>query len=68
MITTMILNAVLALGVIVMVVAPLVWAIVTQHRDLPHTAATGSGTISPTRRQSPRHAPQRRHNPVIGRA
>ncbi len=68
MITAVILNAVLALGVMVMVVAPLVWAIMTQHRDHPHTAATDGGTTGPTQRQTRRPAPQPRHNPVIGPA
>jgi hypothetical protein len=43
MILTAILNAILALGVIVMVVTPLVWAILTQHRDHPRSAATDGG-------------------------
>ena len=68
MITIAILNAVLALGVMVMVVAPLLWAIMTQHRDHPPTAATDSDNISPTQRPTARHAPQPRHNPVIGPA
>lgn len=33
MITTAILNVTLALGVVTIVVTPLVWAILTQHRD-----------------------------------
>ena len=37
---TAILNAILALGVIVMVVTPLLWAILTQHGDHPRRAAT----------------------------
>ena len=40
MITTAIFNAILAIGVIVMVVTPLVWAILTQHHDHPRPAAT----------------------------
>jgi hypothetical protein len=57
-----ILNAILCGAVVVMVVAPLVWAILTQQRDEP----TGIATVSrnprapadprrPARR--PRHAP-----------
>jgi hypothetical protein len=68
MVSTAILNAVLALGVIVIVVAPLVWAIMTQHRDHPHTAATDSGTVRQTQRQTRLHAPQPQQRPVIGRA
>jgi hypothetical protein len=39
MLITAILNGILALGVIVMVLTPLVWAILTQHRDHPRPAA-----------------------------
>ena len=35
------LNAILAFGVIVMVIAPLVWAILTQHRDAPEVRLYG---------------------------
>lgn len=44
MLLTAILNAILAVGVIGMVIAPLVWAILNQHPDdpgwLPRTAAS----------------------------
>jgi hypothetical protein len=57
-----ILNAILCGAVAVMVVAPLVWAILTQKRDEPAGIATVSGTRRapadarrPARR--PRHAP-----------
>jgi hypothetical protein len=68
MITTAILNVVLALGVIIMVVTPLVWAIFTQHREHPGTAATDCSTIHLTQPQTRSHARQPRHTPVIGQA
>ncbi len=76
MIPTAILNAILALGVIVMVLAPLVWAILTQHRDHPRPAASGratesaaeSATARPSSRQPVRPSSQPRPKPVIGRA
>lgn len=60
MILTAILNAVLAVGVIVMVITPLVWAILTQHRGHPQqqpqtprlrerTASTPVGRRRPVR-------------------
>lgn len=56
---TAILDATLCVGVIVMVVAPLVWAILTQQRDWPamrptaHDAVRASAkTTRRTRRQS----------------
>lgn len=67
MIITTILNAVLVLGVIVMVLTPLVWAIRTQHRDHPAAAATGGAAMSHAQRHPRRHAPRLRH-PVTGRA
>jgi hypothetical protein len=39
MMPAMILNAILVLGVIVMVVSPLAWAIRTAHRDRPGGSA-----------------------------
>jgi hypothetical protein len=62
MILTAILNAILALGVITLVVTPLVWAILTQHRDHPRPAATVRPP-SPARRRAPRPS----HKSVIGR-
>jgi hypothetical protein len=41
------LNAALSLGVTVMVVAPLIWAIVTQNRDVP--------AVAPQRRRTARN-------------
>lgn len=68
MLTTTILNAVLALGVIVMVVAPLVWAILTQHRDHLQPAATDGATARPLHPQPSTRAPQPNYKPVVGRA
>jgi hypothetical protein len=45
MILTAILNAILAVAVTVMVVAPLVWAILTQRSDHAGPAATDSATM-----------------------
>lgn len=58
---SIVLNSVLAVGVVVMVVAPLVWAIRTQHRGLPRLVATDSGlaspvTTAPAQAQGPRRA------------
>ncbi len=39
-----ILNVILCVAVVVGVVAPLVWAIVTQHRDEPDTVVATRGT------------------------
>jgi len=39
-----ILNVILCAAVVVGVVAPLVWAIVTQHRDEPETVVATRGT------------------------
>jgi hypothetical protein len=39
MMPSMILNAVLCLGVVAMVVSPLVWAVRTAHRDVPAGSA-----------------------------
>lgn len=68
MITTAILNIVLALGVIVMVVTPLVWAILTQHRDRPRIAAIDSAGTSPQNHQPRRRAAQPSYRPLAGRA
>jgi hypothetical protein len=56
------LNSILAFGVIVMVVSPLVWAILTQHRD--HVAVARAtarvAADSPHPRRRPQDAPMRR--------
>jgi hypothetical protein len=54
---TIALNALFCIGVIVMVVAPLVWAILTQHRDWPDAAPPGrrrARTTAASSRRSPR--------------
>jgi hypothetical protein len=51
-----VLNALFALGVIVAVVSPLVWAILTQHRD---QVAIASVRTRPAQR--PEYARTRRH-------
>jgi hypothetical protein len=54
-----ILNAILMVAVIAIVVTPLVWAILTQHRDHPRPAPT-DGVIGRARhRQVPRAATPR---------
>jgi hypothetical protein len=68
MITTAILNAVLALGVIVMVVTPLVWAILTQRRDDPRSGATVGASTRPVYRQSSRRGSRPSYGPLTGRA
>jgi hypothetical protein len=68
MILTAILNAILALGVIVMVVTPLVWAILTQHRDHPLPAATDGGPARAPQSDDRRRAPRQQYTPVAGRA
>ncbi len=68
MTTTIILNAILALGVIAMVVTPLVWAILTQHRDHPTLAAAESATADQSHSRDRRHATRPQYKPAIGRA
>lgn len=63
--TTAILNVILALGVIVMVVTPLVWAILTQHRDHPTTRVATRATARPVR---PQPMPRPSYKSVTGRA
>ncbi len=58
MTSTAIVNGILSLGVIVMVVTPLVWAIRTQHRDHPRPVQPESPTARPAER--PERAPARR--------
>ena len=66
--TTVILNAILALGVIVMVVAPLVWAILTQQRDHRRLAFSDGARPRPRHPEARRPEPQRSYRPVTGRA
>lgn len=65
---TAILNAILAAGVIVVVVTPLVWAILTQHRDHPRPAATVGSSPRSLSPQPRRPSSRPRHKAVIGRA
>ena len=58
--TAILINAILALGVTVMVVAPLAWAILTQSRDRPGPVATdgpSGGTLHARDARSPRRPP-----------
>ena len=67
MILTVVFNAILAVGVIVMVVTPLVWAILTQHRDHPRPAATDAATMDAPQSRERRHAARPHYQPVVGR-
>jgi hypothetical protein len=59
MILAVVLNAILAIGVVVMVVAPLVWAILTQHRDHSKLVTVDDGVpAGPAPSHARRHAPQ----------
>jgi hypothetical protein len=56
MIPIVVLNAILCLGVIVMVVSPLIWAILTQHRDVARVHARTRRTVRHRRiAATPRH-------------
>jgi hypothetical protein len=68
MITTAILNLILALGVTVMVVTPLAWAILSQHRDHPHPARTDATTARASQSDDGRRAPRPQQRPVAGHA
>lgn len=65
---TMILTAILSLGVAVMVITPLVWAIATQRRDWPATAMHGAGARQRISQSARRRAPRPQYKPVSGRA
>ena len=56
-------NAVLCIGVIVMIVAPLVWAILTQQRDVEAVAAQRRQRVQ-TATQPTRRAPRPSYRPV----
>ena len=66
--TSILLNAILGVAVVVMVVAPLVWAVLTQHRDLPRAHASSRRRAAVTSSDSARArralAPQRRFGPA----
>lgn len=68
MLLAAIINAILALGVIVMVVTPLVWAILPQDRDHPGLAVTARATPRRPDPQPYRHTRRPRHTPVARRA
>ena len=51
-----ILNAILCAAVIVTVLTPLAWAILTQHRDVPPAEAQA---VEPRRRPEPGNGPPR---------
>ncbi len=68
MASTLIVNVILCIGVIVMVVAPLVWAILTQHRDRPRLATIDAASAPQPQPQSRRRAPQPSYEPAIHRA
>jgi hypothetical protein len=66
---TTVLNVILAIGVVVMVVAPLAWAIVRERREHP-VARTAEAPSAPQRGPQP-SAPDRRgarprYKPVAG--
>ena len=59
MMPSLIFNAILCLGVVVMVVSPLVWAIRTAHRDVPAGSArarleAGATLVRGSRRSAPK--------------
>ncbi len=66
MTTSLILNAVFAIGVLVIVVAPLLWAIATQHRDVPAATRTAVRTHAPTTRPATASS-RRRPRPAVTR-
>jgi hypothetical protein len=68
MMTAAILNAILALGVLVMVVTPLVWVILTQHRDHARPVATDGAHARPLHPEPRRRAQQPSYQPLAGRA
>ena len=68
MILTAILNLIFAVGVIVMVLTPLMWAILTQHRDRPRPTAAARTPVRSPEPQPRRPSSQPRHEPVVGRA
>lgn len=65
---TIILNAILALGVSAMVIMPLVWAILTQRRDHPRPTLAKPAPAQPPHRPTGPRAPRPRHRAAAGRA
>lgn len=68
MVLTGIVNVLLAVGVIVMVVAPLVWAILTQHRDHQRVATADGRTGHTYGGRVRRRTTRPQYRPVTGRA
>jgi hypothetical protein len=66
MILATVFNAILAVGVTVMVVAPLVWAILNQHRDHVHGTAT-DGSIGAASSSREHHRVRPPYKPVPAR-
>jgi hypothetical protein len=67
---TIVINLVLAVGVLVMVITPLAWAILTQQRDGPTPVAARNPAEQPPdpRPGEPnRRGSQRAYEPVVGR-
>ncbi len=62
-----IVNTVLCIGVIAMVVGPLVWAILTQHRDTETVAAQRQRRVTAATGTSGR-APRPQNRPVTSTA
>ena len=58
MMPSMIVNAILCLGVVVMVVSPLAWAVRTAHRDLPVRNTNRRPEPATPRTRRPEHAPR----------
>lgn len=70
MVLTAIINIVLAIGVLVMVITPLAWAIRTQRRDDPTPVAAGRPAEDPPgpgTREPSRGGSQPAYHPVVGR-
>ncbi|MEO6857140.1 MAG: hypothetical protein ABI323_00920 [Solirubrobacteraceae bacterium] len=67
MILTAILNAILAVSVIVMVLTPLVWAILTQQRDHSRQPAMDGATMRAPQSRERWRARRPQHNAVAGR-
>jgi hypothetical protein len=65
---TIILNAILALGVSVVVITPLVWAILTQRRDHPRPTLAKPAPAQPPHRPTGPRAPRARPKAAAGRA
>lgn len=68
MTTTAILNAILAVGVIGMVLTPLVWAILTQRRDHPRQTITHPAGAPRIEAREHRATRRRRYTTAAGRA